>query len=315
MNKLLGLFLLALACWAPSAADAANCFWVGGTGSINDTTKWSSSSGGSGSTCAAAGGWPNSTSDSATFDASSGGGTITRNVAWTVSTLNIAAFASGTFGNSGDSAAVQFDTFTNNGSATRTLNLGASTWTCGRSGAQCVWQISGATNLTLNGNTSTLVFNAGGASGTGSGTGLCWLGTNTTYNNIVFNPSNYTNATRTGYNCNTTGTITIANLTIGAPNALELQGGANWTITGTLAFSGGTPSGTALTYLYPDAAGSTHTLTLSGGAATCSWCAFRGVTAVTNAITATYSIDLGRNTNISITPPSGGGGGGRIIGG
>ena len=311
MNKLFGLFLLALVCWAPSAADAASCFWVGGTGSINDTTKWSSSSGGAGSTCAATGGWPNSTSDNATFDASSGGGTITRNVAWTVSTLNIAAFASGTFGNTTDSAAVQLDTFTNNGSATRTFNMGTSTWTCGRTSTNCIWQISGATNLTLVASTSTLVFNANA----GGVSPLCWLGSSVTYNNITFSPSSIPVASRRAYTCNT-GAVSIANLTIGSPSFIELQGSANWTISGTLAFSGGTPSGSDVVWLFTNDFSSTHTFTLSGGAATCNWCAFSGITAATNGITANNTFDLGRNTNITITAPtSGGGGGGRIIGG
>ncbi len=47
------------------------------------------------------------------------------------------------------------------------------------------------------------------------------------------------------------------------------------------------------------------------------YCSFRDTTAVTNAITATNSIDYGHNTNVTpITPPSGGGScPGRIIGG
>lgn len=308
MNKLLGLFLLALACWAPSAADAANCFWVGGTGSINDTTKWSSSSGGAGSTCAATGGWPNSNADNGTFDGSSGGGTITRNVAWTIGTLNIAAFT-GTFGNTTDSAAVQLDTFTNNGSGTRTYNMGTSTWTCGRSGVNCVWQISGHSNLTLVASTSTLVL-TGGAT---SGSPLCWFGSGLSYNNVTFDPSSVAVGSRTYFTCNT-GAVTIANLTIGSPNNIQLTGNQTWTITGTLSFSGGTPSNSALIYMISSTTTSAQ-LTLSGGPATCSWCAFYAITAATNSITATNSFDLGRNTNISITPPSGGGGGGRIIGG
>lgn len=310
MNKLFGILLLALTLLLPGAANAANCFWVGGTGNINDTTKWSSSTGGAGSTCAAAGGWPNSTADNGTFDASSGGGVITRNVAWTIATLNVAAFT-GTFGNSGDTATVQLDTFTNNGAGTRTVNLGASTWTCGRpSTTNCIWQVTGATNLTQNANTSSLIFENGGA----AGTALCWLGSSFTYNNVTFNPSTTTLINRAGWGCNTTN-ITFTNLTIGSPNNIQFSAGRTWTVTGTLSFSGGTPANNSLLYMVPDSQTSGFTFALSGGAATCTWCVLFGITATTNAITANNSLDIGRNTNITFNPPSGGGGGRGVIGG
>lgn len=309
MSKLLKSLILVIGLLISFEANAATCFWVGGTGSINDTTKWSSSSGGAGSTCAAAGGWPNSTADSATFDANSGGGTITRNVAWTVAAINVAAFT-GTFGNSGDTATVQLDTFTNNGSGTRTINLGASTWTCGRSGVNCVWQISGHSNLTQNANTSSIVLTGG----SGSGTPLCWFGSGLTYNNVTFDPSPVAIGSRSGFGCNT-GAVTFTNLTISSPNNIQLTGGISWTVTGTLAFSGGTASSTSLVYMYSNSATSNFTFVLSGGAATCTWCALFAITATTNSITANNSFDLGKNSNVTVNPPSGGGGGGRIIGG
>ncbi len=301
MNKLFGLLLLALTL-LPGGAEAANCFWFGGTGNINDTTKWFAATNGGGGACAAAGGWPNSTADNATFDINSGGGTITRNVNWTVATLNVAAFT-GTFGNSGDTATVQLDTFTNNGAGTRTVNLGASTWTCGRpSTTNCVWQVTGATNLTQNPDTSSLILENGGA----AGTALCWFGSAFTYNNITFNPSTTTLLNRAGWGCNTTN-LTISNLTIGSPNNIQVTGGRTWTINGTLSFSGGTSSSTSLLYIAPDSQTSPFTFALSGGGATCNWCLLLGITATTNAITANNSLNIGRNTNINFTPPSGGG--------
>jgi hypothetical protein len=39
MNKLFGLFPVALSCFAPASARAATCFWFGGTGNINDTSS------------------------------------------------------------------------------------------------------------------------------------------------------------------------------------------------------------------------------------------------------------------------------------
>jgi hypothetical protein len=113
MNKLLGLFLLALAFLAPSQASAVTCFFFSSApgGNINDTSKWFLGTGGA---CTASGGWPNFPADTGTF-ASSGGGTTTRNVNWTIGTLNISAFT-GTFGNTTDTASVNAIHFTNGGS-------------------------------------------------------------------------------------------------------------------------------------------------------------------------------------------------------
>ncbi len=64
---------------AVGCTGTGNCFWVGGTGNFNDGTHWATTSGG-GTT----GGVPGST-DAVTFDASSGAGTATQNVATFVS--------------------------------------------------------------------------------------------------------------------------------------------------------------------------------------------------------------------------------------
>jgi hypothetical protein len=298
MNKLFGLFLLALAFLAPSQASAVQCFWSGGTGNINDTSKWFLATGGTGGACTAAGGWPNSTSDNAIFDGASGGGTITRNVNWTVSILNISAFT-GTFGNSGDTATVNLNTFTNNGSGARTLNLGASTWTCGQS-VFCTWSVTGATNLTLNANTSTLVVtNLGAVFSPGV----------FTYNVVTFNGG------LQGSSINfSSGSATFGTWNIGTGIYIVMLNGLNISVTN-LNFTG-TGSLSSWTGFASASFNNNFTITLANPAS-CSYCIFRDTTAATNAITATNSIDQGHNTNVSITPPSGGGGGGggRIIGG
>jgi hypothetical protein len=298
MNKLLGLFLLALAFLAPGVANAAACFWFGGTGNINDTSKWFLATGGTGGACTAAGGWPNSSSDNATFDGASGGGTITRNVAWTVSQLTIGAFT-GTFGNTTDSAAVNVTfNFNNSGSGTRTINLGSSTWTVTN------WLVSGATNLTQVPGTSTVVI-----SGATSGNQSNFNPGTFSLNNVTFAASSVGGAISMN-----TGNVTFANLTINAPNYIWVNNGANITVSTALTFSGGGPN--AWTGFATTAPSNNFTFTLSGGAATCNYCSFRDTTAATNGITATNSIDYGHNTNFTITPPSAGGScPGRIIGG
>jgi hypothetical protein len=297
---------LALAFLAPGTANAAACFWVGGTGSINDTTKWSNASGGSPSTCAAAGGWPNSTADTATLNASSGGGTITRNVGWTVASITVDAFT-GTFGNSTDSAAVQLDTWNNSGSGTRTVNLGTSIWTCGRAGiTACNWLQTGATNLTFNANSSTVAF-AGSLNGSYQILNLGSAGT--TYNIVTFSPDQPTGR---GSILNT-GTNTIGTLNIGSPNVIT-NTNTTWTVT-TLNWTGGIPGFSSWSFLYVSQVGQVWTIALTN-ASTCTYCIFREMAVTGSTITGTSAIDLGRLSGFSLTPPSAGGGcGGRIIGG
>lgn len=302
MNKLFGLFLLALACCGSTGiANAAPCFWVGGTGNLNDTAHWSNASGGSVSTCAAAGGWPNSTSDTATFDASSGGGTVTRNVNWTVQSINANAFT-GTLGNAGDTASVQLDTWTNTGSGTRTVNMGASTWTCGRATvATCTWSQIGATNLTFNANTSTLVHD-GNLSGSSSTMNVGAF----TYNVITFNAGAQGDRGVSFPASN----ITVATINIASPATIKWSNSTNTTVTN-LNFTGGSLS--SWTSLLTAAANNTYTITLAN-AATCNYCIIWSANVAITSITANNSINLGTNTNVSFSPPTGGGGG-RIIGG
>ncbi len=303
-SKLFALALLAGTVLASPTAQAASCFWFGGTGNINDTSKWFAATNGGGGACAAAGGWPNSASDNATFDGNSGGGTITRNVNWSISTLNVSAFT-GTFGNSGDTASVDVLTWTNSGSGVRTVNLGASTWTVGAAGgAGTGWNQNGATNLTFDPNTSTVRtvgVNANAAVGLNLGS--------FSYNVVTIKAS----AVGGGIQANMANP-TIATLNIAAPNYIFINNGNNITVTGSLNFSGG--GANAWTGFATTAPNNSATFTLSGGPATCDYCSFRDITAVTNAITATNSINYGRATNISITPPSfsGGSGGNSIIG-
>jgi hypothetical protein len=306
MKKLFGLFLLAIAFLAPSAANAAACFWIGGTGNLDDPVHWDATSGGAGGDCAAAGGWPNSAADTATFDASSGGGTITRNANWTVGTITLSAFT-GTMGNSGDTATVTFNTFTNTGSGTRTLNLGASTWRCGITA--CNWGFAGATNMTMNANTSTVAFTGNIGSKTANLS-------NFTYNVVTFDADDSTTigTSNTGADWNQNGTTTVGTLNVGAGNYLNMRGA---TVVTTLNFTGGTPSFTAMTVIANNGYGSTLNLTLTNPAS-CSYCAFMGINVVTSTITATNAFQWGAGgNNITFTAPSppGGGGGGRIIGG
>ena len=169
-------------------------FWVGGTGNWDaaTTTNWSASSGGAGGASVPG------ASDDVTFDASSGGGTVT--VTATQSVLSITGGAhTGTLNTNGQT--ITAGTFNYSGAGTRTLTLGASTVNI--TGTGVVLQFTTDTNLTFNPNTSTIVMSGAAAQfvpGTVAGT--------STFNNLSFTGSGIasTNRALTCANFTRTGT-------------------------------------------------------------------------------------------------------------
>lgn len=308
MNKLFGLFLLALAFLAPNAAYAVNCFWVGGTGTWDNssTAHWAPTSGGGATGCQTTNAVPAS-GDAVTFDASSGTGTITVaatfNASNTIASLTMGALTGGSILDfaTNDPNITITGTFSNNGSGTRRLDMGDGTWTVSANSGN-VWLQNGATNLTFNANASTINF-SGASSTTAKTTTLGAF----TYNIVTFG------ASAGGYTMG--GASIIATWNITAPTAINLAASTTQRMTNAVAVTGS--SGSQVSF-QSSTFGTTATLQLDA-ASTCSWCAFRDVTTTTSSMTATNSFDLGRNTlsgGGSISAPSGGGGGGgRIIGG
>jgi hypothetical protein len=89
-------------------------FWVtGGTGNWNSTTNWSATTGG------ASGASVPSTSDTATYDASSGAGTVTLDISPTIQTLTCTGFT----------GTLAFGTNTISLNSTGTIFTGATTMT------------------------------------------------------------------------------------------------------------------------------------------------------------------------------------------
>lgn len=311
MNKLFGLFLLALAFLAPGSAFAAQCFWVGGTATWDTTNtggggtggiKWASTSGGA-SACAGGGtGGSPTAADSAVFDGSSGGGTVTVNFGGTI-TLLLIDFGSftGTLdfatNNNSITLTANGNAVFNTGSGTRTINMGSGTWTL--SGANGTWNGSTTTGLTLNQGTSTIAF-------TGTGNRIFLTGSKT-YNNVTVGAAGSSGSFR--FN----GAPTFASLAITAPNTVI---GPNGTVTiTTLSVSGGSSSNQIL-FAPADLSNTTPFTVSSANNFTCNWCGLYEMTfSGGGTFTATNSFDFKNNTGITITGPSGGGGGGRIIGG
>jgi hypothetical protein len=272
----------------------ASRFWVGGTGTWDgsDTTHWAATSGGAGGQSV-----PGS-ADTVTLDGSSGGGTVTVNTTVNVVSLTMGAFT-GTLDFATNNNNVTLQTFNGSGTGTRTLNMGAGSWTITAATGSAVWDLSTPTNLTFNCNTSTLTFT--GLNGYIIETG------GLTYNNVTIGAKTGSAGTQLA------GGGTIANLAITAPN--YIQGALNVTFTLSNAPTWVGTSATPLiitnnTYVNTVPV----TFAISAGTPSLTWCVLRGVKFTGSVGTANNSLSGGEVTGITVNPPSGSGGGCRIAG-
>lgn len=310
MNKLFGLFLLALAFIVPpTAANAAcsggACFWIGGTGTVDgtlDNGKWATTSGGASCACVP------STTDSVTFDGSSGTGTVTINMGgalWTVSsfTMSLASGLTIDFATNSNSLTVTgTGGFAASGASTKTLNLGSGTFSLSVANNSVAWDTSGS-GLTLNAGTSTIAFTGTFTNNNGF---RRFFGGGKTYATLSVSgggmPVGLVNAS------NTFGAVVL-----NAPARLYISPSTTQTIT-TLTAPGTSASNSV--FITNDAVDSGNRGTISSANNfTCNFCALSMVS-FTGAGTFSATNSYGQNTTgITISGPSGGGGGGRIIGG
>jgi uncharacterized protein YaiE (UPF0345 family) len=191
---------------------------------------------------------------------------------------------------------ISIATFAGSNTNVRALTMGNGAWSVSNSSGATAWTLATITNLTFAANSSTLTFTGNGATNVSFGV--------LTYNTVAFN------AVTNGQS-----TIVAGNATIGAltsARSLQFTAGMNLTVSTAPTFTG-SPSRQILFDTTNIVTGAT--ITVSAGALSASWATFGKITVVGSAGVATDSFDLGGNTNITITAPSGGGGGGRIIGG
>lgn len=267
--------------------------WTGGTGTwdATDGTHWSAS------TAPVAG-------DAVVFDGTSGGGTVTvaADVAG-IAFLSLAAGAfTGTLAFNTNNPNMEFTSFVSlSGSGTRTINLGSGTWTISGTTTGTVWDVTTTTNLTLTASSATVAF-------TGATTQRTMIpGASTSYG--AWTVAN--NSSKGTLHMNSTG-VTWGSITIGSGNGLYTT---STTVTGAINITGTSslPSG-----LVSNNGANVATITV-GSASALDWCGVMQITkAGAGSITATNSLDMGRNTSfVSITSPSGGGssGGQRVISG
>lgn len=266
----------------------ASRFWVGGTGTwdASDTTHWAATSGTAGGQTVPGSG------DTVTFDGSSGGGTVTVNHA----SLSVTSITAGAF-----TGTLDFNTNNNNvtaqtvdfgGSGTRTINMGSGTWTLTGTGGN-VWSCNTTTGLTPTFQNAAIVF-----SGNSTSRNFLAGGPTNGYGSLTIN-----NNSSKGY-VNFTGTTTFASMTVGSGNTIALPQ-ATTTITGALTITG---TSTAPGGLVSNGVSAGVATISVGSASTIDW---GGILAVTRSgagtLTATNSLDMGRNSSFtSITPPSGG---------
>lgn len=253
-DKLLLLALIVVGLSWGSPAFAAARFWVGGTGTWDSstTTHWASVTNGSGGASVPVAG------DTVTFDANSGGGTVTANYNFTVTSIAMGAFT-GTLDLTG--LTVSMATFDANGAGVRTLTITnaiinltgtgtvwnnvATSETLNASGSTINITDASSTQKTFTGANAPLVY--GAINFSGAGTGAYTFSGTATYTNVSISNSGggntFTMSTNakvlgsldlTGFAGTFTGSgtfsITTGNLTIGI--ALT-----SWTHTGTITFS------------------------------------------------------------------------------
>lgn len=170
---------------------------------------------------------------------------------------------------------------------TRTINMGSGIWTLGRtSGA--VWDVTNATGLTLNEDTSTIVI-----SDTGSGN-KTFIGGGQAYNNLSITGGGTGTVTITGTN-------TFNNVNIGRPKTAIFPASTTTTISGRLFAMGDT--GNVIT-LQSSSAGSAATISQSGGRVITNFCSIKDFTKTGSVWYAGKdSTNVSGNSGITFTAP------------
>lgn len=286
-----------------TCANAATCFWVGGTGSWStaNTASWASGTGGTGGTCAATGGIPKQAADTATFDGASGGGTVTVDTTIngvTLTTITMGAFT-GTLDFSVNNPTITLSNqFSVTGTGVRTLKLGSSTINLTAANA-AIWDATTVTNLTFNAGTSNITWQPSsfGANSNFNTGGL-------TYATITLGSTSFGTAVNVQNNgptvahLNLVGALRVFLPTMTISNAISWAGTSAGLIVVLNSTAGPTPS----------------TVTLSATGNTMAWTALGGITFATNAPVASNSFNLGNVTNATINNPVTVAGGSRCIG-
>ena len=299
MKKLFGLFLLWFVFLAPIPAKAAcaggACFWILGTGTVDGTLDighWAITTGGGSCACVPA------ATDNITFDANSGGGTATVNMAgalWTVGNFTFTNFT-GTLDFATNSNGLTMNGSSGmggGGAAAKTITMGSATFTISHATAN--WDTSGS-GTTVTAGTSTIAFTAT----TGAG-GRRFLGGGKTYGNVTVAANADNGLFFSGANNNT-----FASLTFNAPLTILFSSNQTQTVT---TINNVTGASITPVLFQGDSIINGRAIVSSANNWSCEWCAFTQMQFQGGGtFSATNSLDFNNNTGITITPPSAGGG-------
>jgi hypothetical protein len=278
----------------------ASRFWVGGSGTwdASDTTHWSATSGGAGGQSV-----PGS-ADTVTIDGHASGlngGIITVSAPINVTSITAGA-ANGTINFGANDVTAVTVVFA--GTGTRNINMGSGTWTITATAASPIcFDVLTITNLTLTSSSANIVLSANSAARATN------FGTSFSYASLTVAANSTKGYTVINY---ATG-VTFGSVTVASGNTLGFAQGTPATITGALTMTGTSSAPVGLMSTVPNQ----NVTTLNvGSTSTIDWGSVLRVTkGGAGSLTATNSLDLGGNTSITITAPSGGGGGQRVISG
>ena len=261
----------------------ASRFWVGGTGTWDNaaTTHWSATTGG------AAGSSAPSSSDDVTFDANSGGGTVTPNAALSINNFTCGAFTGTLAFNTNNNNITVAGTFSNSSSIVRTLSLGNGTWSMTRSDGTSPWSMNNVTNLTFNANSSTVNFTSTYNANI-VGVSLSAFNVTSTFNIVTFSGAMAYGFSSSGQTAigtlNITGstsinigadhTITTLSPTAGIAFQLAVGAGVVLTVTNAFSFVGSQANPFVIGSVF---AGTQGTISIASGTCKVRWAIIRGI--------------------------------------
>lgn len=276
-------------------------FWVGGTGTWDNstTTHWALSTGGAGGAAVPGAG------DTITFDGSSGTGTVTVDTTingLTFNTITMGAFV-GTLDFSVNNPSITLGAngvmgISATGTATRTLKLGSGIFTLKASSTNCL-DFTTTTGLTYD-TTSTATFRIS-PSGSTSNQTIITGGLSFTNNTLDIQPGATAVLSGTG--------ATFKALTFSGSGAacLYLSSGQTFTITNALNLAGSS-SGLITINAFSAPQGAKGTLAIASGSVA-SWANFYNAAFSVNNLVATNSFNGGNTSGLTLTGPSAGGAG------
>jgi hypothetical protein len=286
--------------------DTTQSFTATATGSVNgpwdntNVANWMTASGGSTETTVPTSG------DTPTFDGSSGSGTVTLSSA--INNLSVATISCGAFGGTLDNSVANntitcTTQFFGSGTGARTIKWGTGTLILSGNGNFNPFDFTTTTNLT----NPTTAF----SSATLNFTGTLIAASNIQTGGMTFGTINLSFVSG-AYYITLQGSPTITNLNITAPIYLLFPTSGSITVTNINFNSAGSSSGQSF---ISSTNAASHAAISSSVGGTAQWCAFRSIAfSGGGSLVAANSFDLGNNTGLSVTAPSGGGGASIVMG-